>query len=442
MDDGDEVLDEQNPAGHVLLDHFRLEERLGSGGGAVVFRAMHCGTGELVAVKRLRAELARHPAMVARFLRESQIALTLEHPSIPRCFAARLDREGVPCIVQALLIGRDLEAQVEERSPLPPAETLRIAAAVARTLGYAHARGVVHRDVKPSNVFLVDGVDVAKGTYLLDFGLAFASFEPRLSQVGVYCGTPEYTSPEQALGEVMTPASDVYSLGATLMHLLTGEPPWSGSTMDVLKSHLESPPPSLRARRPELPDAVEQVVHAMMQKDPSMRPASAADLAETLESLARWVEDPGAVSPQVTGGLTWTSTSGVQCAGAGVSVEAIQRLRFHAQQLHKVMKAASGGELRIVQELTEIEARRIERRDLDRKIARHQNRPWAEPLEPLRARREALGEGEGEEARVRALEGALNALRVHARRDQEEHLRRLRELEAALVGGASTGRAP
>ena len=439
MDEGDEqgaALDDNNPVGHILLDRFRVEARVGEGGGAVVFRALDCMTGDLVAVKRLRPELARDPITLARFLRESQLALSLEHPSIPRCFAAGLDREGVPCLVQELLLGDDLETRVQARGPLSLIEALRIGAAVARALDHAHARGIVHRDVKPSNVFLVNGIEVPRSVFLLDFGLAFAWFEPRLSRVGLYAGTPEYTSPEQALGEVMTPLSDIYSLGATMVHLLTGEPPWSGSMMEVLKAQVHSPRPSLRARRPELPEAVDQLVQAMMHKDASMRPARARDLAETMDAMAWRLETDGSIPDRVTSGLTWTSTSGIPCAGAGVTAEALDRLRFHALQLHKVMKAASGGELRIVQELTEIDARRIERREVDRRIAGLQRRGQTNDLAPLLARREALGEGKEEEARVRALEGALTALRGHARRDQGEHLRRLRELEATLGGAA------
>jgi serine/threonine-protein kinase len=209
--------------GTTLGGRYRLVELLGQGGMATIFRSTDLQLGRDVAVKLLRSEYLRDPDFSSRFRSEARAAASLSHPNIVGVHDYGEDPSG-PYIVMELVDGEDLATILRANGPLPPRQAARVAAAVARALAAAHAKGIVHRDVKPGNVLIGrDGqVKVA------DFGIARAVAEAALTLPGTALGSVHYFSPEQARGEPTTAASDIFSLGIVLFESLSGQRPCGG----------------------------------------------------------------------------------------------------------------------------------------------------------------------------------------------------------------------
>ena len=268
--------------GDVVLGRWRIERILGAGALGEVWRARDAA-GSPVAVKILHEALAEDPALAARFVREARVVRRLGHPGLPAVYAEGRTRDGRPAIVMEFLEGADLGARLARERTLAVGEALHIAAEVARVLDDAHRAGVVHRDIKPQNIMLTGSC-----VRVLDFGVALCTDEPRLTASGVVVGTPWYLSPEQCRGEPATPASDLYSLGATLFHALAGEALFADvSGPAQLLAHLETPAPRLCDRRRDIPLAVDAYVAALVEKDPARRPISARAVCEALGALAQ-----------------------------------------------------------------------------------------------------------------------------------------------------------
>ena len=203
--------------GQVLGGRYRLVELLGSGGMATIYRATDTGLGRDVALKLLRPEYLRDPDFSSRFRQEAQAAASLSHPNIVTVYDYGEDPSG-PYIVMELIDGEDLATILRRSGALPPRQVARIGAGVARALAAAHARGLIHRDIKPGNVLI--GAD---GTVkVVDFGIARAIAEAQVTLPGTTLGSVHYFSPEQARGEPATTSSDIYSLGIVLYEMLTG----------------------------------------------------------------------------------------------------------------------------------------------------------------------------------------------------------------------------
>jgi serine/threonine protein kinase len=258
-----------------------LERQLGHGGMASVYAARDTGLDRTVAVKVLADNLAGDDDLRKRFLREARLAARLSHPNVVNVFDAGED-DGRPYIVMELVEGETLA----ERGRVSPAEARRLALQAARGLAHAHEAGLVHRDIKPGNLLLRrDGT-----LKIADFGIAWAAETTALTQAGTVLGTAAYLAPEQALGEEVTPAADVYSLGAVLYELLTGRPPFEFESLpDLAEKQRAMAIAPVRELAPEVPRDLEDLVMRCLARNPSYRP--------TAEELVRNLETPAPEPP-------------------------------------------------------------------------------------------------------------------------------------------------
>jgi serine/threonine-protein kinase len=268
-----------------LPPRFSVEEEIGSGGMAVVYRGRDHHLDRPVAIKVLRAELAGGDA-IERFQREIGLTARLVHPGIVAVFDSGAARDRL-YYVMPFVRGDTLRSRLDRDGRLSPSEAATIAADVAEALAYAHGAGIVHRDVKPENIFLVEGRAV-----LADFGIARVTMhradEEDRTMAGMIVGTPAYMSPEQIDGGDDTDGrSDLYSLGCVLYELLSGTPPFQGaSPLSLIAKHLTETPTALRDRRADVPASFESIVMRLLSKTPEERYANAAELAPLLRAEA------------------------------------------------------------------------------------------------------------------------------------------------------------
>ena len=269
----------------VLAERYRLERELGAGGMATVYLAQDLRHDRKVALKVLRPELA---AVIGaeRFLAEIKLTANLQHPHILPLFDSGA-ADSFLFYVMPFIEGESLRDRLRREKQLPVDEAVRIATEVASALDYAHRHGVIHRDIKPENILLHDG-----SALVADFGIALAASKAggdRMTETGMSLGTPHYMSPEQATGErEITARSDVYALGAVLYEMLTGDPPFTGSTAQAVVARVvtESPRPLLPQRH-TIPPHVEAAVLTALEKLPADRFATAAQFAEALADSRR-----------------------------------------------------------------------------------------------------------------------------------------------------------
>ncbi|HEX9236039.1 MAG TPA: protein kinase, partial [Actinomycetota bacterium] len=260
---------------------YRIESLIGRGGMSVVYLAEHLRLGRKVALKLLAPELAESEGFRERFIRESRLAASLEHPNIIPIYDAD-EAEGVLYIAMRYVEGTDLKALIRSEGPLPPERTMPLMAQVARGLDAAHARGLVHRDVKPGNVLLATGGDQegAAHCYVCDFGLTKQALSVSgLTETGQFVGTIDYVAPEQIQGLPVDRRADVYSLGCVLYECLTGSPPFKrGAEVAVMWAHVQEPPPKVTDAIPGLPRGIDDVVARAMAKKPEDRYGTCTDL--------------------------------------------------------------------------------------------------------------------------------------------------------------------
>jgi serine/threonine protein kinase/class 3 adenylate cyclase len=287
------VIEEPAAFDRKRLGRFRLVELLGEGGMGAVYRGEDLSDGSEVAIKILKPIWAARPDALRRFLKEARILSEVNHPCVANLLEVNED-EGVHYIVLEFVRGSNLAEWVAGRGRLDVPSALAILADVARALDAAHARGIIHRDIKPENILVLEDPDRngPPRVKLSDFGLAAHIVESgslAVTQVGTILGTPLYMSPEQCAGDgTLGPASDVYSMGATLFHLIAGRPPFQGdSPLTVMSKHRTEPPPDLRSVAPEAGDAVAELVAKALGKLPEARYADAGELLEDLERLLR-----------------------------------------------------------------------------------------------------------------------------------------------------------
>jgi eukaryotic-like serine/threonine-protein kinase len=263
----------------VLSGRYRLESKLGSGGMSTVYLALDEVLDRPVAIKLLHREISEEADQLERFRREARAAARLSHPNLVGVIDAGED-DGRPYIVFEYIEGRTLKRRIQEEGPLPVDEAVAYAIEIGRGLTAAHARKLVHRDVKPQNV-LIDPDGRAKVT---DFGIARSLESKGLTATGRVLGTTDYVSPEQAMGEDVDERSDVYSLGVVLYEMLTGDVPFRAETqVGVAMKHVNQPMPDVQAKRPEVSAAVASVVDRATTKDPRDRYTTVAQMVRDLE---------------------------------------------------------------------------------------------------------------------------------------------------------------
>ena len=273
-------MDARDRLNEALSDRYRLEEEIGRGGMAVVYRARDLRHGRDVAFKVLLPEIAAAVGP-GRFLREVELAARLTHPTILPVFDSGQVGEFL-YYVMPFIDGETLADRIERIGPLPIEESLRIAREVADALAYAHSEGIVHRDMKPGNVLLA-----GDHAWIADFGIALPigpEAETHLTRTGLAIGTPSYMSPEQAAGERdVDGRSDLFSLGCVLYEMLSGQLPFQGPTpQSILVRRLTEDPTPIRSLRREVPPGVEQALHRAMARDPESRYGTVAEFRDAL----------------------------------------------------------------------------------------------------------------------------------------------------------------
>jgi serine/threonine-protein kinase len=270
--------------GTVLGGKYRIGRKIGSGGIGVVYAAEHVTLGHEVAVKVLRGAAARDGGEIARLRREAYIQVHVEHPNVVRVLDLDQMPDGSIYVVMERLLGRALADRLARDGVLAPGYALTIFVHVCRALDAAHRKGVVHRDLKPGNIFLCDD-GVAK---VLDFGMSKLASAESLTQTGYTLGTPEYMAPEQCIGAQVEPRTDIYALGVMMYEALTGELPIvAQSRRELLDLHQRQIPVPMRQRRPDLPipEALDAAIMRCLKKRLNERPKSAAQLEQMLTAI-------------------------------------------------------------------------------------------------------------------------------------------------------------
>ncbi len=270
--------------GTLVGQKYRIDGVIGEGGMGVVFAATHEKLGQLVAIKMLLPELARHPELVARFGREARASAQLRHRNSARVIDVDETTNGIPYMVMERLHGHDLETELDARGKLEIPEAVQFVIEACAAMSEAHRRGIVHRDLKPSNLFLSTEDDGSVCVKVLDFGISKVQNEDgRITSTQHQMGTPLYMSPEQVRSAKSVDArTDVWSLGVILYELLTGETPFKGSTAGIGAAIVGDTPTPVRELRPEIPGDLELAITKAMAKSPADRFVSMQEMISAL----------------------------------------------------------------------------------------------------------------------------------------------------------------
>ncbi len=286
-----DVHDDPRPGGTIGV--YRVLGHLGAGGMGVVLSGEHVFLARPVAIKLMRDSIAQSSAMVRRFLAEARAASRIVHPNVVEVTDYGVLADGRPYLVMEWVGGQPLDRMLADRGALPPGPAMRVARAVAEGLAAAHARGVVHNDLKPANIVLLEGSsDQHPALKIVDFGAASFPSGAASVELDEHIGTPAYMSPEQVRGEPTDGRSDVYALGAVLYEMLTGAPPFAGNIRSVLRAHLTSEPAPPSSPFGAMPSPVTRVVVRALAKRLEQRPQSAVEFMLDLDRALSVLERP------------------------------------------------------------------------------------------------------------------------------------------------------
>lgn len=265
----------------TIQDRYEVLEEIAKGGMAQVYKARQLSLSRLVAIKEIKSVFAGNPELVERFKREARISATLIHENIVQVYNFGEPPGGPLFIVMEFVDGRDLRTILSRMGSVPPRLAAMIGREVARALAYAHALGLIHRDVKPANVMISRSGEVK----LMDFGIV-REMDSELTRTGAFLGTPSYMSPEQLLGEDLSPASDLFSLGLVLYEIMAGQKPFKADSEASLSKKIRAEKEArLRSHNSEVSWRLSGIVHQCLKKDPRKRPGSAEEVARRLEKV-------------------------------------------------------------------------------------------------------------------------------------------------------------
>lgn len=268
----------QDFAHSVIAERYPIKKLLGSGAMGNVYLAEDIRLKREVALKQLAPGLSTNTQLIARFRQEAVALARLSHPNIVQVYDF-FEAEGFFWIAMEFVKGCELEEKLQLES-LALQETLRLVKQLAEALGYAHEKGVIHRDFKPANVLLTESIDVK----ITDFGIAKLAQSSVLTQINTVMGTPSYMSPEQANGENADLRTDIYSLGIVFYQMLSGELPFTGDTKSIVAQHLTKQAPSLRDSHEDIPEEIDQIVLKMLMKEPADRYQTMHEIVEQIET--------------------------------------------------------------------------------------------------------------------------------------------------------------
>jgi serine/threonine protein kinase len=311
------------------VGRYRVERRLGIGAMSEVYLATDDSLGRRAAIKVLGSNQVNNPTVTERFLREARALARLSHPNlIPVFESGETGEPRRPYYAMELLEGGDTQKLLEERGPLPSSVVALIGAEASTGLGEAARAGIIHRDVKPANL----GISRHGVLKVTDFGLAksYAAADKNLTARGMVVGTADYIAPEQARGEELDERADVYALGCTLFHLLTGHPPYRAKSgpavkeyLEVMRMHLAAPIPDVRDEFPDTDPELAEAISAMMTKDRNRRPT----FVETARRLARLADRLGGELPRVTRQLFQVNAESATPAPRASSGTSVPKIR-------------------------------------------------------------------------------------------------------------------
>ncbi len=280
--------------GMVFDGRYQIVELIGKGGMGAVYKAIHLAMNQTVALKVLSQEALGDDTAVQRFYHEAKASSRLKHPNTIKVFDFGRSEEGHLYLAMEYLSGETLGALLRDEKVLPVGRTIKIVKQVLKSLGEAHEQGLVHRDLKPDNIFLTEVFGEADFVKVLDFGISkFVESSPdheSLTQAGLIPGTPLYVSPEQALGRPIDGRADLYALGVILYQMVTGRPPFKAdSAVALVMKQIHDLPPDPNKFNPNLviPDRLRKLIFSLLEKDPNNRPAKALDVYRELEAIEK-----------------------------------------------------------------------------------------------------------------------------------------------------------